>query len=53
MAAHASPRTTVRGLVYREDGAFIETPYKIETYIVDDERREGVQRDARQGWKGV
>jgi Ribosomal protein L7/L12 dimerisation domain len=27
----------VRGLVYREDGAFIETPYKIETYIVNDE----------------
>jgi len=27
----------VRGLVYREDGSFIETPYKIDTYIVDDE----------------
>ena len=27
----------VRGLVYREDDAFIEAPYKIETYIVDDE----------------
>jgi hypothetical protein len=27
----------VRGLVYREDGAFIEAPYKIEIYIVDDE----------------
>jgi len=27
----------VRGLVYREDGAFIEAPYKIETYIVKDE----------------
>jgi hypothetical protein len=27
----------VRGLVYREDGAFIEAPYKIEAYIADDE----------------
>ncbi|HEY4404693.1 MAG TPA: hypothetical protein VGN55_08555 [Xanthobacteraceae bacterium] len=27
----------VRGLVYLEDGAFIEPPYKIDTYIVDDE----------------
>jgi hypothetical protein len=27
----------VRGLVYLEDSAFIEGPYKIETYIVDDE----------------
>jgi len=27
----------VRGLVYREDGIFIEAPYKIEAYIVDDE----------------
>jgi hypothetical protein len=27
----------VRGLVYREDDAFIEAPYKIETYIVNDE----------------
>jgi hypothetical protein len=27
----------VRGLVYREDGAFIEPPYKIEAYIVNDE----------------
>ena len=27
----------VRGLVYREDGAFIEVPYKIEAYIVNDE----------------
>jgi hypothetical protein len=41
----------VRGLVYREDGAFIEAPYKIETYVVN--RRESVQRDARQSWRGV
>jgi hypothetical protein len=27
----------VRGLIYREDRVFIEAPYKIETYIVDDE----------------
>jgi hypothetical protein len=27
----------VRGLVYREDGAFVEAPYKIETYVVNDE----------------
>jgi len=27
----------VRGLVYREDGAFIEAPYKIEAYVVGDE----------------
>jgi hypothetical protein len=27
----------VRGLVYREDNAFIEAPYKVECYIVDDE----------------
>jgi hypothetical protein len=26
----------VRGLVYREDDTFIEEPYKIETYIVND-----------------
>jgi hypothetical protein len=27
----------VRGLMYREDGTFIEPPYKIETFVVDDE----------------
>jgi|ERR1700683_3834544 hypothetical protein len=27
----------VRGLVYREDRAFIEAPYKIETYIIIDD----------------
>jgi hypothetical protein len=27
----------VRGLVYREDDAFIEAPHKIETYVVHDE----------------
>lgn len=27
----------VRGLVYREDGQFIEEPYEIETFVVDDE----------------
>jgi len=26
----------VRGLVYREDGGFIEAPYKIDTYVVTD-----------------